>query len=111
LVRIRTKNSRKYPIDTTVSDPQVVQVGGRGISLPGYVHGLGFGSTLHPYKIVARLKDGRRFELKVNALNRQEAIAQVNNKFPLATIQKVSRADKIRTVERFLDTAERYFES
>ena len=58
-----------------------------------------------------KLRDGRRFELKVNALNRQEAIAQVNNKFPLATIQKVSRADKIRTVERFLDTAERYFES
>ncbi len=109
-IRTDPRTKVKYPIE--VSEPEVVQVGGRGISLPGYVHGIPFGtSSLHPYKIVAKLQDGRRFELRVDALNRGEAERIVHNKFPLAVIQKISRADKVKTVEKTIGKIERFFEN
>jgi len=110
-IRTDPRTKVRYPIETTVSEPRITQVGGRGISGPGFVHGLGFGSTLHPYKIVAKLQDGRRFELRVDALNRGEAERIVHNKFPLAVIQKISRADKVKTVEKTIGKIERFFEN
>ncbi len=80
---------------------EVRRVGG------GRIAPFGFGaSRLHPYKIVSKLRDGRRFELRVEALNREEAVDIAKAKFPLITIQKVSRADKIKTAGRFLERLE-----
>jgi len=118
IIRTKPSTRRRYPIET--QDPLVrrlyegpaisqqvdenigiVRVGG------GTIAPLGYGaSKIHPYKIVARLKDGRRFELRVNALSSQEAEKIAHEKFPLITIQKISRADKIKTIGGFLSTVE-----
>ncbi len=108
----RGPRRRQFAIPTNetdfgpVDEPQIIRVGG------GRFAPLGFGaSRIHPYKIVARLKDGRRFELRINALNPDEAEKIAHEKFPLITIQKISRADKIATAKRFLTTAERLLEA
>ena len=91
------KDGTKYPI----SEPEVRRVGGRAV----------FGrSKIHPYKVVARLRDGRRFELRVKALSKDEAVEITKTKFPLVAIHSVSRADKIKTVGKALETAERLLE-
>jgi hypothetical protein len=101
-----TRRLYEGPSTTTVDERiGLVRVGG------GRFAPLGYGTTkIHPYKIVARLKDGRRFELRVNAINSREAEQIAHEKFPLITIQKISRADKIKTIGQFLGTAERFFE-
>src|SRR5438105_4509370 len=62
------------------------------------------GTRLHPTAPIAfnaelRLRDGRKLNVRVQALNRNEAIEQINNKFPLAKIAKVYKA-RIATARR-----------
>ncbi len=103
--RYPIRDTRPAVIGPEPGELEVRRVGG------GRIAPFGFGTSKeHPYKIVARLADGRRFELRVNALNPREAEEIALEKFPLITIQKISRADKIATAKRFLGTAERYFE-
>jgi hypothetical protein len=102
LARVRTDriSKRKYPIN--VGEVEVVRVGGNRF--------LGV-SREHPYKIVSTLKDGRRFQVRVNALTKNEAQRIFNEKLPLAVIKSISRADKLKTAESLFRSAERYLES
>jgi hypothetical protein len=60
------------------------------------------GAKIHPFNVQTRLKDGRKFELRVNALSEEEAVGIVKDKFPLATITKLKRADRYSTVRKIL---------
>jgi hypothetical protein len=89
------------PAKKRKDDIQVLRVGGNRL----------FGtSTPHVYRIVSKLKDGRRFETRVNALSQKEAVSTFNTKFPLAVVMKVNRADKIRSAKKFLEGLESYLE-
>ncbi len=84
-------------------DVKVVRVGGGRFALP-----LHLGETaIHPFKVVARLADGRRFELRVPAINRQEAVRQVSEKFPAAQVVSVRRADIIKTAKKIARAIDR----
>ncbi len=54
------------------------------------------------FRVIAILKDGRRFQLKVDALNKSEAIRLTKEKFPLVTIKSVSSPDRFKTAKRIL---------
>lgn len=108
--KIRTRKTgagrgTRYPINQGSGEITVVRAGGHRFAPFGY--GV---SREHPYKVVAILKDGRRFEAKVQAIDSNEAQASFNEKFPLAVIKSIHRADKIKTAREFLETAEKYFE-
>jgi hypothetical protein len=73
------------------------------------------GTRLHPdvvipWNIEARTADGRKFNLRVMALSKSEALAQAHQKFPLIKIHKIYKA-RIATArrigERLTRTAER----
>src|SRR5712692_2691926 len=56
-------------------------------------------TTVIPWNIEARTKDGRKFNLRVMALSRQEAINQAYHKFPLIKIHKIYKG-RIATARR-----------
>jgi hypothetical protein len=83
------------------------------------------GTRLHPtveipWNIEARTKDGRKFNLRVMAISRAEALQQAHEKFPLITIRRIYKgriatarrvAGRLsRTAERIGRTAERLLE-
>jgi hypothetical protein len=56
-------------------------------------------SVVIPWNIEARTADGRKFNLRVMALSRGEALEQAHQKFPLIKIHKIYRA-RIATARR-----------
>lgn len=52
--------------------------------------------------VETRLQDGRKFNLRVNAFNREEAIKIVENQFPRATVVKVIPEYRYRLARRGL---------
>lgn len=55
---------------------------------------------LKVWYVETRLQDGRKFNLRVNAFNRDEAIAIVQNQFPKATVVKVIPEWRYRLARR-----------
>jgi hypothetical protein len=83
------------------------------------------GTRLHPtveipWEIEARTRDGRKFNLRIMAISREEALQQAHEKFPLITIRRIYKgriatarrvAGRLsRTAERIGRTAERLLE-
>src|SRR2546429_9667394 len=56
-------------------------------------------TTVIPWNIEARTKDGRKFNLRVMALSREEALAQARQKFPLIVIRRIYKG-RVATARR-----------
>ena len=83
--RTRTKFiSIAHPIE----DIQVTRIGTR-------IHP----SQVIPWNIEARLADGRKFNLRIMALSKHEAMEQAMRKFPLIKIHKIYKG-RIATARR-----------
>ncbi len=108
-IRTRTRGpsrGTRYPITSRASrfgslepgEIQVVSVGTRGR----------FGriepSIVLPWSVDTTLADGRAFKLQVNAIDRAEVERLVSERFPLVTINKISRVGhpKLETIGRIL---------
>ncbi len=56
-------------------------------------------TTVIPWNIEARTKDGRKFNLRVMALSREEALQQAHQKFPLIVIRRIYKG-RVATARR-----------
>ncbi len=83
--RTRTKFMSRAPI---VEDIQVTRIG------PALRP-----TTVIPWNATLKARDGRRFNVRVMALSRNEAISQINQKFPLTVVTQIHRA-RVATARR-----------
>jgi hypothetical protein len=84
--RTNRKTQTKFPVDT-----ERIQVTRLGTRLHPTVE--------IPWNIEARTKDGRKFNLRVMAISRAEALQQAHEKFPLITIRRIYKG-RIATARR-----------